>query len=256
MVSGKTEIDPVRNRGRKAGYKDYGKDNYYSDKQNRCRNDRGLFLNGMDILAKLFGSVAHVKIMRLFLLNPTEGFETTSIAERSRLTSTVTRKTVSALSGISLIKKRFFIKETVDGRTGKTKKKRVSGWFLNQDFPYIKELKSILVEGDFFKQEDLVKRFRPAGRIQLLIVSGLFMRQSDSRLDILIVGDNISKKYIQKTVSVLESELGKELVYAIFDTNDFKYRVSMYDKLLRDTFEYPHNKLLASKEFSTFVFPN
>lgn len=210
----------------------------------------------MDILAKLFGGVARVKIMRLFLLNPEQGFETTTIAERSRLTSSVARQVVGQLSAMNLVKKRSFIKEIPDGRTGKTKKKRVQGWFLNLEFPYIKEMKALLVEGDFFRHDEIVKRFRPAGKVQLLVVSGVFMQKSDSRLDVLIVGDNISKKYIQKAVSVLESELGKELSYAVFDSNDFKYRVSMYDKLLRDMFEYPHERLLASKEFSTFVFPN
>lgn len=210
----------------------------------------------MDILAKLFGGVARVKIMRLFLLNPEQGFETSMVAERSRLSASVARQAVNQLAAMNLVKKRSFIKEIVDGRTGKTKKKRVQGWFLNPEFPYIREMKGLLVEGDFFKHDDLVKRFRPAGKIQLLVVSGVFMRQSGSRLDVLIVGDNISKKYIQKAVSVLESELGTELSYAVFDSTDFKYRVSMYDKLLRDTFEYPHARLLAGKEFSTFVFPN
>ncbi len=210
----------------------------------------------MDILAKLFGGVARVKIMRLFLLNPEQGFETSMVAERSRLSASVARQAVNQLAAMNLVKKRSFIKEIVDGRTGKTKKKRVQGWFLNPEFPYIREMKGLLVEGDFFKHDDLVKRFRPAGKIQLLVVSGVFMRQSGSRLDVLVVGDNISKKYIQKAISVLESELGTELSYAVFDSADFKYRVSMYDKLLRDTFEYPHTRLLAGKEFSTFVFPN
>ncbi len=210
----------------------------------------------MDILAKLFGGTARVKIMRLFLLNPEQGFEVSTVAERSRLSSFAARQTVNQLSSILLVKKKSFIKEIVDGRTGKTKKKRVQGWFLNNDFPYIRELKALLVEGDFFKHDELVKRFRPAGKIQLLVVSGIFMKQSGSRLDVLIVGDNISKKYVQKTIAVLESELGTEVSYALFDSADFRYRVSMYDKLLRDMFEYPHVKLLAGKEFSTFVFPN
>ncbi len=210
----------------------------------------------MDILAKMFGGVARVKIMRLFLLNPEQGFETSMVAERSRLSVSVSRQVVNQLATMALVKKKFFIKEMTDGRTGKIKKKRVQGWFLNNEFPYINEMKALLVEGDFFKQDDLVKRFRPAGKVQLLVVSGVFIQQSDSRLDVLVVGDNISKKYVQKTISVLESELGKELSYAVFDTVDFKYRVSMYDKLLRDMFEYPHARLLAGKEFSTFVFPN
>lgn len=210
----------------------------------------------MDILAKMFGGVARVKIIRLFLLNPEQGFETSMIAERSRLSASVSRQAVNQLSAMSLVKKKSFVREITDGRTGKIKKKRVQGWFLNSEFPYISEMKALLVEGDFFKQDDLVKRFRPAGRVHFLVVSGVFIQQSDSRLDVLVVGDNISKKYVQKTISILESELGKELSYAVFDTSDFKYRVSMYDKLLRDMFEYPHSRLLASKEFSTFVFPN
>ena len=210
----------------------------------------------MDILAKLFGGVARVKIMRLFLLNPDQGFEVSNVSERSRLSISIARQTVNQLASMNLVKKRSFIKETTDGRTGKVKKKRVLGWFLNLEFPYIKEMKAILVEGDFFKHDELVKRFRPAGKVQLLVVSGVFMQQSGSRLDVLLVGDNISKKYIQKTISVLESELGTELSYAVFDSSDFKYRVSMYDKLLRDMFEYPHARLLAGKEFSTFTFPN
>ncbi len=210
----------------------------------------------MDILAKMFGGVARVKIMRLFLLNPEQGFETSMVADRSRLSTSVARQVMTQLGAMSLVKKKSFIKEITDGRTGKIKKKRVQGWFLNNEFPYINEMKALLIEGDFFKQDELVKRFRPAGKVQLLVVSGVFIQQSDSRLDVLVVGDNISKKYVQKTISVLESELGKELSYAVFDSNDFKYRVSMYDKLLRDMFEFPHARLLASKEFSTFVFPN
>jgi hypothetical protein len=210
----------------------------------------------MDILAKLFGGTARVKIMRLFLLNPDQGFEASDVSERSRLSSSATRQAVTQLGAMSLIKKRAFVKEVTNKRTGKIKKKRVQGWFLNPEFPYIRETKALLVEGDFFKHDELVKRFRPAGKVQLLVVSGVFIQQSDSRLDVLIVGDNINKKYVQKAVSVLESELGKELSYAVFDSANFKYRVSMYDKLLRDMFEFPHEQLLASKEFSTFVFPN
>ncbi len=210
----------------------------------------------MDILGKLFGGIARVKIMRLFLLNPEQGFDNAFITERCRLTAAAARQGIAVLSSAGMVKRKAFIKETIDGRTGKTKRKRAQGWMLNTDFPYIRELKALLVEGDFFKHDDLVKRFRPAGRVQFLVVSGLFMQQSDSRLDLLIVGDNISKKYVQRAVAVLESELGKELSYAVFDTADFRYRVSMYDKLLRDMFDFPHTRLLASKEFSTFVFPN
>ena len=210
----------------------------------------------MEILGKLLGGIPRVKIMRLFLLNPEQGFEAQEVADRSRLQAAVARRTITQLHGMGLVKKRSFVKEVTDGRTGKTKKKRVQGFFLVPEFPYIRELKSLLIEGEFVKHEDIAKRFRPAGRIQLLVVSGIFIPDSESKLDVLIVGDNLRKNYIQKTIAILESELGKELAYSVFETADFRYRVSMYDKLLRDVFDYPHEELIASKDFTRFTLPN
>ena len=210
----------------------------------------------IDILGKLLGGVARVKVMRLFLLNPTQGFEAADIADRSRINIAIARRVAAQLTAMHFVRKRSFAKEVTNKRTGKVHKKRVQGWFLRPEFPYISELRQLLVEGDFFKHEDIAKRFRPAGRIHLLVLSGVFMQHSGNRLDILIVGDNIRRALIQKTIAVLESELGRELSYAIFDTNDFKYRVSMYDKLIRDVFDFPHERLIASKEFSSFVMPN
>lgn len=210
----------------------------------------------IDILGKLLGGVARVKIMRLFLLNPINGFEAGDVAERSRISLSIARRMTGQLAAMDLVRKRSFVKELVDKRTKKIKKKRVVGWFLNPEFPYIGELRQLLVEGDFFKQADLAKRFRPAGRIHLLVVSGIFMQNAGNRLDLLIVGDNLRRATIQKTISVLESELGRELSYAIFDTNDFRYRVSMYDKLIRDVFDYPHERLIASKDFASFSMPS
>ncbi len=210
----------------------------------------------MDILAKLLGGIPRVKIMRLFLLNSEVGFEAPDITDRCRISSTHSRKALAQLAAMDLVEKRSMIKEVTNARTGKVTKKRIQGWFLNPAFPYINELKQLLVEGEFFKRSDIAKRFKPAGRIQLLVVSGIFIQDSESRLDLLIVGDNLKKSFIQKTVSVLESELGKELSYAVFETADFKYRISMYDKLLRDVFDFPHEPLIVSKDFSIFTLSN
>lgn len=205
----------------------------------------------MEILGKLLGGVPRVKIMRLFLLNPDQSFDAADVSDRSRIQIVMARRVIRDFAAMSLIRKKSFMKEWVDGR-GVTKRKRVQGFCLAPEFPYIKELRQLLVEGEFFKHADVTKRFKPAGRIQLLVISGIFIQNSESRLDVLIVGDNLKKSYITKTVQVLESELGRELSYAVFETADFKYRMSMYDKLLRDVFDYPHERLLSGKEFSTF----
>ena len=88
----------------------------------------------MEILAKLFGSVARVKIMKLFLLNPEQVFDNVEISSRTKIVVTSSRKELNLLSKIKFIKKKSFFKEV--GDRSKTGKKRKDGWILNKDFSF------------------------------------------------------------------------------------------------------------------------
>jgi len=68
---------------------------------------------------------------------------------------------------------------------------------------------------------------------------------------LLVVGDKLRKAGIEEGVRKLEAEIGTEIVYAIFDTKEFIYRLNMYDKLVRDILDYPHEVLFQAKELST-----
>ena len=43
-----------------------------------------------------------------------------------------------------------------------------------------------------FDSEDVLKRLKRAGRIKLLILSGVFIQETESRVDLLIVGDGLA----------------------------------------------------------------
>jgi hypothetical protein len=49
---------------------------------------------------------------------------------------------------------------------------------------------------------------------------------------------------LERAIRDIESEVGKELTYAAFKTDDFIYRLGMYDKFIRDILDYPHEKIL------------
>ena len=66
----------------------------------------------------------------------------------------------------------------------------------------------------------------------------------ESRVDILVVGDKINKTSLQNAMQDIESQIGKELSYAVFNTEDFSYRLDICDKLVRDILDYPHRKIL------------
>ncbi len=62
--------------------------------------------------------------------------------------------------------------------------------------------------------------------------------------DAYVVFKEDSPMKLENAVKTLEAEIGKELKYVWFDTNEFTYRVSMYDKLIRDVLDFPHEKIL------------
>ena len=90
----------------------------------------------------------------------------------------------------------------------------------------------------------MAKKFKRSGRVKLLLLSGVFNHNPGARLDLLVVGDNLKRPVVDRIIRSLESEIGKELAYAAFETSEFIYRASMYDKLIRDVIDFPHEKVI------------
>ncbi len=200
----------------------------------------------MDILEKLFGGVAKVKLIKLFLLNPEAVFDVSEAGERAKVSHSVTRKEITNLEKINFIRKKTYSKEIKRQKNRKMEisHKRVNGWILDQKFPYIEAIKSFLSDVNPFNHKDIIKKISRAGKIQLLVVSGIFIKNLDSRVDLLVVGDNLKQNQLGNIVKTIESEIGKEIRYAVFETSEFNYRYSMFDKLIRDILDYPHKKII------------
>lgn len=203
----------------------------------------------METLAKLFGGQARVKIMRLFLLNKNVAFEIDDVVSRSRVTKANVRKEINALLAMTFIKQKNIIHEGSRGA-----KKKVPAWFLNDSFPYIDSIKDLLVDPSLLLREDLPVKFKQVGKIKLMLASGVFIGSDKSRADIMIVGDKLKKNLIQQIIKGLESEVGKELDYVVFDSEEFKYRIEMYDKLVCDIIELPHEKIIDNGQLSTYLY--
>ena len=196
----------------------------------------------MDILEKIFGSVAKVKLMRLFLFNPRTTFLVSEITERIQHSGTATRRELTNLEKMGLIKRK---KLSVQKKRGKkVVSRREVVWMLNEQFPFIGQLETILTNTASLLHGEVLKKLTRLGKLKLVIISGVFTHTPESRVDLLIVGENLKKRAIQNILKNVESEVGKELRYAAFETSDFNYRISVYDKLIRDILDYPHERLL------------
>ena len=189
----------------------------------------------MEILAKIFGSSARVRMMRLFLVNRNQNFTSKTVARRSRTSREVVRRELRLLTSIGFLKKRR------------------NSWSFSPTFKYGVEFEDLLLGSDILSQEAILDNFKKAGRLKLLIISGIFIKSRDSRADLLVVGDRLKRGRIEEGIRKIESELGGELTYVVFDTKEFLYRLDMYDKLVRDILDYPHEVVLQSKELSTQI---
>ena len=178
--------------------------------------------------------------MRLFLFNPKTGYSTETIIERAQSRPGPTKRELRTLEQMGLIKRRTVKKQKKDGGRGG----RQTVWMMNEQFPYVRQLEGLLTNTTELLHGDLVKKLARVGRLKLVIVAGVFTQNPESRVDLLIVGDNLKKRAIQTVLSDIESEIGKELRYTMFDSADFNYRLSVYDKLVRDILDYPHERLL------------
>lgn len=204
----------------------------------------------MEIIARLFGSAAKVKIMRLFLFNPGISYDLKEIAERAKIKEREVSNELDTLEKMGLVKSRRYVREiiTEKGRGKKRKKHikkiKVTGYMLDEAFPYMVALKNLLVNVTLPSHQEISKRFSDVGRIKILIVSGLFIQDWDSRVDLLIVGDAIKQSKLENVIKNLEAEIGKELRYSAFETSDFYYRLGIFDKLIRDILDFPHIKMI------------
>ncbi|MCR4274577.1 MAG: hypothetical protein NUW02_00795 [Candidatus Campbellbacteria bacterium] len=179
----------------------------------------------MDLLAKLFGGSAPVRLMRFFLFHPEGIYGTATLAEKTSIVSSSLKTPLARLKSAGFLKK------------------RARGWLLNPEFPHMMSVKHLML-GNMLADVPVVSRVSKCGALKLLVVSGIFIEEEDSRTDVLVIADRIDDKALAKAITQLEAECGTDIRYSAFSTKDFSYRTSMNDKLLRDVFDYPHRKLV------------
>ena len=200
----------------------------------------------MEILERIFGSAAKVKLIKLFLFNPEVAYDAAEASQRTQISKGLARKEIINLFRIGFIKPRTYSKEIrrQKNRSVATMRKKTNGWTLDTHFPYIDALQSFLSQINPFRHKDIIDKISKAGKIQLLIISGVLIKEEDSRADLLVVGDHLKIGMLENIIKSIESEIGKELRYAVFETSEFNYRYSMFDKLIRDILDYPHEKII------------
>jgi hypothetical protein len=184
----------------------------------------------MDTLTALFGSAPKIKLLRLFLFNTGVAFAAKDLAVRTACKAPIILRELNVLVKADIVRKRHSTKGIA--------------YVLNEKFPYLDPLKNLLTVASIQADESLTKRFGGAGKLKLVVAAGVFIQNWESRVDLLIVGDDLNINKIELTIKNIEAEIGKEIAYSAFETQDFQYRMGIHDRLVRDILDYPHVTLL------------
>jgi len=215
------------------------------------------------------GKPARARLLRVFVFNQNQHFTLAQVAKQSGVSQTNASKELAVFESWEMIKKNKMIipepaevepeKPEKPEKPGKKKKKEKKKkekkekkahstqefiWTLSDDFPHLRALMSFVHEISPMEYDEIVTSLQRSGKISVVILSGTFMGDSTRPADIIIVADVLNDKRLESAVHELEPIFGHEIRYAAFTTNEFRYRMSVHDRLIRDTLDYPHLTLL------------
>lgn len=189
-----------------------------------------------DILEALL-TPPRAKLIRLFILNDTERF---ALAELARRTGLSTRSVRSELE--TLVKAGIAREERGEGKNAALRS-RATRYTANATHPYMNALSSFVHEVSPEQFEAVEKAVRRVGRLSAIVLSGVFVGDHTRPADLIVVGDYINEERLEKVVRAFEPKYGREIRYAVFSTPEFRYRLTIHDRILRDTLDHPHRVL-------------
>jgi hypothetical protein len=150
------------------------------------------------------------------------------------------RTEVNALEKAGIIRQKSVLMDV----PGKKKKMKAIAYTLNKDFQELQALQTFLFETAPIDGKNLLKHLRKAGTLDFVGIAGVFVRDFEQRLDVLLAMKKLSVPAVEKAIRSLEAEVGVEIRFAAMSSEDLMYRVGMYDKLTRDFFDYKHMVLV------------
>lgn len=195
-----------------------------------------------DFLGSFLGNPNRARVVRIFSLNPSEVFTLPLVAKRSGANVASVAREIKVLEKLGVLKKaRFTIRVGRKQVSGKQKEK---AWAYDPDFKYAAALMKFVHEISPVQHKKMVEALRRGGRLSAVILSGSFLGDPTRPADLIIAAEGLNESRLEAAIRGLEPAYGREIRYAAFSTPEFRYRLTIQDRLIRDTLDYPHLVLL------------
>ena len=137
----------------------------------------------MKSVSHIFGGEAKVKIMRLFIFNPGLAFTYAEVAGRAKERPSTARRELRILTKAGLVKQ------------------RAKGFMLDSSYLHLPAIENFLIDAAPITEKEIIRKVSRAGNIKLILISGVFLHDRDSRVDILVVGDHLKGAKLLSVIS-------------------------------------------------------
>lgn len=184
----------------------------------------------------LFGSKTRVKLLGLFMNNPTRSFYVREITRNIGEQINSVRRELANLVKIGII-----TDQSVDNRLY---------YQADQQFKYYHALHEMfadeddVVSGAKVSINDWATKFRAIPGVNTVVFAGAMVYGSTSQIDLLIAGNKLDQTKAKTLIKALERDAGTSLNYTIMSQDDLYYRLSIRDRFVLDVLESKHTIVL------------
>ncbi len=182
------------------------------------------------LFESLFGSRVRARLIRFFAMNPEEEYATADIAARTMLSRPDVQRETKRLAKIQFIHQ-------------KSKKGKLF-FTANMEFPFALELKTLVSKLNVTAQSHVFKKLKTIGEVKLILISGLFLSYPKSKVDMILVVNNVNRTKLKHAISHLEAEVGKEIRFVLMNSEELHYRLNMLDRFFIEFLEGPYEEVV------------
>ncbi len=175
----------------------------------------------MNKLQDFMISRVRVKILELFFTNPDEMYYVREITRKAKEEINAVRRELDRLLGAGILK-------------SEQRGNRLY-YLLNKRYFFYQELQQMISKNTGIGRK--IRRYRrKLGSIKYVMFAGRFVRKkpvAQGQVDMLIIGDVVLAE-LSNLIKQEESELGREINYAVFSEEEFEFRKQRRDPFIMD----------------------
>jgi hypothetical protein len=193
----------------------------------------------------LFGSKTRVKLLNLFLNNPGRAFYVREITRDIGEQINSVRRELANLASVGVIR--------ADSSENKLYYEVDTAQKFYEPLRAIFANETAVASDTKVSTSAWAKKFAAVGDVRAVIFAGKLVHGSDSDVDVLVAGDDLSQIKLKNVIKALERDNGGSLAYTSMEYNDFYYRLSVRDQFINSILDTKHAVVLDEDKILTDI---